>query len=329
VQLEKRQVLVTGATGFLGSYLVQELVQRGCRVRAFAHYRSDPGTGNLASLPREVTSGVEMFWGDVCDRDCVNAAMKDVEVVFHLAALIGIPYSYHAPASYLAVNAGGTLNLLQAARQAGVARFVHTSTSEVYGSAQYTPIDEQHPLVGQSPYSASKIAADKLAESFRCSFDLPVVTVRPFNAFGPRQSERAIVPTIISQRLAGIDPVVIGNPDAIRDLTYAQDTARGFVLAAACDQAVGQTFNLGSGQSISIGQLAELICELTGGGSYHSEAQRLRPAQSEVRELHADASRAAAVLGWHTTRTLRQGLLATIEFLRAHPERCQPTRYVI
>ncbi len=329
MNLKNRQVLVTGATGFLGSYLTEELVRQGCRVRAFGHYRSDQSAGNLSLLPNGTLEQVERAWGDVCDRDTVDAAMKGVEVVFHLAALIGIPYSYHAPSSYVQTNAMGTLNLLQAARQAGVGRFVHTSTSEVYGSAQYTPIDEKHPLVGQSPYSASKIAADKLAESFYCSHELPVVTVRPFNAFGPRQSDRAIIPTIVAQRLADIDPVVIGNADTVRDLTYAADTARAFVLAAACDEAVGQTINAGSGQSITIGELAEVICALLGGGAYKSDPSRMRPEKSEVQKLISDSSRAADVLGWHPQVTLKDGLIHTIDFIRTHPDRYRPMRYVV
>ncbi|HUU84110.1 MAG TPA: GDP-mannose 4,6-dehydratase [Phycisphaerae bacterium] len=330
MKLANRQILVTGATGFLGSHLVEALVREGCQVRALAHYRSDQspsGTGNIALLPAEVLDGVELVWGDVCDRDSVTAAMRGIEVVFHLAALIGIPYSYQAPSSYLQVNAGGTLNLLQAARDAGVGRFVHTSTSEVYGTAQYTPIDEKHPLVAQSPYAASKIAADKLAESFHRSFDLAVVTVRPFNAFGPRQTDRAVIPTIISQRLADIDPVVIGNAKSTRDFTFASDTARGFVRAAACDDAVGQTVNLGTGQGITIGELAEVICALTSGGSYRSDTARKRPDKSEVQELLCNADRAAELLDWRASTTLKDGLLATIDFIRTNPDRYRPTLY--
>ena len=330
MKLTDRRVLVTGATGFLGSYLVELLVRQGCRVRALGHYRSDQsagGTGNLVLLPADVTDAVELVWGDVCDRYSVTAAMRGVEVVFHLAALIGIPYSYHAPSSYVQVNAAGTLNVLQAARQAGVGRFVHTSTSEVYGTAQYTPIDEKHPLVAQSPYAASKIAADKLAQSFACSFDLPVVTVRPFNVFGPRQTDRAVIPTIICQRLADIEPVVIGNAEATRDFTFAADTAGGFVQAAACDDALGQTINLGTGQGITVGQLAEVICALTGGGTYRSDSARLRPDKSEVQTLLCSADLAVRLLDWHATTTLKQGLLATIDFVRTHPDRYRPTQY--
>ena len=327
MRLADRQVLVTGATGFLGSYLVEALVHEGCRVRALAHYRSDQQPGNLALLPADVMDAVEVVWGDICDRDSVTGATRGVEVVFHLAALIGIPYSYHAPSSYVEINAGGTLNVLQAARQAGVGRLVHTSTSEAYGTAQYTPIDEKHPLVAQSPYAASKIAADKLAESFWRSFDLPVVTVRPFNAFGPRQSDRAIIPTIVSQRLADVEPVVIGNAQATRDFSFAPDTIRGFLAAATCDDAVGQTINLGTGQGITVGKLAQVICALTGGGTYRSDPARMRPDSSEVQELLCNADRAAAVLNWRATTTLKEGLLATIDFIRTHPERYRPTQY--
>ncbi|MHC4092370.1 MAG: GDP-mannose 4,6-dehydratase, partial [Planctomycetota bacterium] len=310
-------------------HLVEALVRQGCKVRALGHYRSDQQAGNLALLASDVQDAVELVWGDVCDRDSLTGAMGGVEVVFHLAALIGIPYSYHAPASYVQVNVSGTLNVLQAARQAGVGRFVHTSTSEVYGTAQYTPMDEKHPLVGQSPYAASKIAADKLAESFHRSFDLPVVTLRPFNAFGPRQSGRAIVPTIIAQRLADIEPVVIGDATTLRDLTFAPDTARAFVQAACSDEAAGQTINVGTGKRITIGELAEVISALTGGGTYRSDPQRLRPPKSEVRELLCDPTRAAGLLDWRPTATLKAGLLATIDFIRTHPERYRPTDYVV
>ncbi|MCP4250471.1 MAG: SDR family NAD(P)-dependent oxidoreductase [bacterium] len=329
MKLNDRRVLVTGATGFLGSYLVEALVREGCKVRALAHYRSDQRPGNLTLLPDDVLDAVEVVWGDVRDRDCVVQAVADVEVIFHLAALIGIPYSYRAPGSYVAVNVEGTLNVLQAARQAGVGRLVHTSTSEVYGSAQYTPIDEKHPLVGQSPYSATKIAADKLAESFHLTFELPVVTVRPFNAFGPRQSGRAVIPTIIAQRLADIDPVVIGDAGTIRDLTYAADTARAFVAAAECDEAVGRTINVGAGQGITIGELAEVIFALTGGGTYRSDPSRMRPAGSEVRELICANDLANELLGWRPEMTLKEGLLATVDFIRTHPERYRPSHYVV
>jgi len=227
------------------------------------------------------------------------------------------------------VNVAGTLNVLQAACRAGVTRFVHASSAEVYGSAQYSPIDEKHPQVAHSPFAASKIAADQLAESFRRTYELPVVTIRPFNTYGPRQGDRAVIPAIIAQRLADIDPVMIGQADAVRDLTYVTDTASAFVRAAAGDEAVGRTFNIGSGKGITIGELARVVFALTGGGSYRIDANRLRPAHSEVRELLCDATLAANVLGWRPTVTLKQGLLATIEYIRAHPEEYRPSQYVI
>ncbi len=327
MELRGKRVLVTGGTGFVGSHLVELLLEEGCRVRVLGNYRSQPSIGNLAHLDDEKRRHVEIVWGDVSDRDSVAHVMEGVEVVFHLAALIGIPYSYIAPASYVQTNITGTLNLLQIARKNGVERFVHTSTSEAYGSAQYTPIDECHPLVGQSPYSATKIAADKLAESFQRSFDLPVTTVRPFNVFGPRQSDRAIIPTIIAQRLAGDGTVRIGDDRPRRDFTFALDTARGFVAASRCDEAIGRTMNLGNGKSISMGELAAMICALTGGGEVVSESLRRRPEQSEVSELLCDSSLALEILKWKPTVGLRQGLERTIEFVRRHPECYTPEQY--
>jgi len=329
MQLAGRKVLVTGAGGFLGSHLVEALVREGCTVRALVRYRSDQNPGHLASLPVEVVQSVETVWGDLSDRGLLAEHLRGIDVVFHLAALVGVPFSYHAPSSYVTVNIAGTLNVLQAARQAGVARFIHASSAEVYGSAQYSPIDEKHPQVAQSPFAASKIAADQLAESFRRTYDLPVVTIRPFNTYGPRQSDRAVIPAIIAQRLADIDPVMIGQADAVRDLTYVTDTASAFVRAAACDEAVGRTFNIGSGKGITIGELARVIFALTAGGSYRVDLGRLRPPHSEVRELLCNATLAADVLGWRPTITLKQGLLATIEYVRAHPEQYRPSHYVI
>ena len=253
--------------------------------------------------------------------------MQDVEVVFHLAALIAIPYSYHAPASYVRINVEGTLNVLQAARAQGVERLVHTSTSEVYGTARYVPIDEMHPLQGQSPYSASKIGADKLAESFYMAFKVPVVTVRPFNTFGPRQSTRAVIPTIITQCLAR-ETVRLGNLHPTRDLGYVANTVEGFLLAAAVPEAIGQTFNLGSGQEISIGELAQLIARMVGRSiTVDSEAERVRPEKSEVERLLADNTRARTVLGWDPTVSLEVGLQRTIEWVQANMGRYRPGVY--
>lgn len=327
MKLAGKRVLVTGGTGFVGSHLVEALVAEGCRVRVLANYKSQPSIGNLAFLPDDIRSEVEVTWGDVTDRDSVAHVTNGSDVIFHLAALIGIPYSYIAPASYVSTNITGTLNVLQAARSLDVERVVHTSTSEAYGSAQYTPVDEKHPLVAQSPYAASKIAADKLAESFACSFDLPLVTVRPFNIFGPRQSDRAVIPTIAAQCVAGKAEIQLGDPTPRRDFTFATDTARGFVLAAKCDEAIGDVISLGSGKSITIGELAHRMCELSGGATVTTDASRIRPGKSEVRELLCDNAKAQSMLGWTPLVTLDDGLRATIDFVRHHPELYTPSTY--
>jgi NAD dependent epimerase/dehydratase len=264
----------------------------------------------------------------VTDRDSVRAAMTGTEVVFHLAALIAIPYSYQAPASYVRTNVNGTLNVLQAAHELGVGRVVHTSTSEVYGTARYVPIDEAHPLQGQSPYSASKIGADKMAEAFACSFEVPVVTVRPFNTFGPRQSARAVIPTIITQCLTG-STVRLGSLTPTRDLNFVSDTVDGFVKAAVAPNAVGQTINLGSGREISVGDLAKLIGELAGRPVVvECDPDRLRPTGSEVERLLADNRRAKELLDWSPTIGLEEGLRRTIAWVREHIERYRPGVYV-
>lgn len=327
INLRAKRVLVTGGTGFVGSHLVERLVAEGCRVRVLANYKSRPDISNLACLDPEVVEQLDIVWGDICDRDSVMHVTDDISVVFHLAALIGIPYSYIAPASYVQTNIVGTLNILQAARARGIERVVHTSTSETYGSAQYTPMDEKHPAVGQSPYAATKIGADKLAESFFRSFETPVVTIRPFNVFGPRQSDRAIIPTIIAQRAAGLDPIRIGDPSPKRDFTFVTDTVDGFVRGACCDAAVGATINIGTGQSISMGELAQRICEMMGGGRVVSENARTRPAKSEVSELLCDNTLARTLLGWTPRVQLNDGLARTIDFVRSHASLYAPERY--
>jgi len=324
---QAKRVLVTGAGGFIGSHLVERLVMLGARVRCFVHYNALGTWGWLDQSPSR--EDFEVIAGDICDRDTVSEAMQGVEVVFHLAALIAIPYSYHAPASYVRTNIEGTVNVLQAAREHGVERVVHTSTSEVYGTARYVPIDEGHPLQGQSPYSASKIGGDKVAEAFHLSFGLPVVTVRPFNTFGPRQSARAVIPTIVTQCLIG-ETVRLGNLHPKRDLNYVVNTIEGFLLAATTPGAVGRVINLGSGQEISIGELVQVIARLMGKPvAVENDSVRLRREGSEVERLVADNTLAKTVLGWEPTVHLEEGLKRTIDWIRRHAERYGAGAYVL
>lgn len=316
--MQGKKVLVTGAGGFIGSHLTEYLVEQGASVRALVHYNALGNRGWLDHSPRH--ADIEVVAGDIADRDSVKQAAQGAEVIFHLAALIAIPYSYTAPESYVRTNILGTLNVLQAARDWGAARVVHTSTSEVYGTAQFVPITEEHPLQGQSPYSASKIGADKIAESFHCSFDLPVVTVRPFNTFGPRQSARAVIPTIITQSLEG-GRVRLGGLKPTRDLNYVDNTVRGFVAAAISERGVGATINLGSGREISVGDLARLIAEIIGVKlEIDSDEQRLRPEKSEVNRLLADNGKASELLGWKPEVSLEEGLERTVKWFRDHAD---------
>ena len=320
-------MLVTGAGGFIGSHLTERLAELGADVRALVHYNALGTWGWLDQSERR--DDVKVIAGDIRDRDSVNEAAEGVEFIFHLAALIAIPYSYHAPLSYVRTNIEGTLNVLQAARQMDVARVIHTSTSEVFGTARYVPIDENHPLQGQSPYAASKIGADKLAESFHLSFRLPVVTLRPFNTFGPRQSARAVIPTIITQCLNG-QSVKLGNLHPTRDLNYVSDTVDGFLRAATAADAVGHTINLGSGEETSIKALAERIAELIGAPvDIQSDPGRIRPQDSEVERLVADNRLARKLLGWKPRTSLEDGLKKTIEWVTAHLERYRPGFYTI
>ena len=322
-----KSVLVTGAGGFIGSHLVERLVSMGATTKAFVHYRSE---GSWGWLDRSQYNGdIEVIAGDVRDLDSVSSAIANTDIIFHLAALIAIPYSYRSPASFVQTNVEGTLNVLQACRMANVHRLVHTSTSEVYGTARQVPIDESHPLQAQSPYAASKIAADKLVESFHLSFGLPVITVRPFNTFGPRQSSRAVIPTIITQALTG-DMIRLGNLHPTRDLNYVENIVDGFVRAALCHDGVGRTMNLGSGIEVSVGDLAKLISTLVDTkGVIKVEEQRVRPQGSEVDRLLADNTEAKARLGWKPSISLEQGLRLTVEWMREHLHAYRPDAYVL
>ncbi len=324
-----KEVLVTGAGGFIASHLVETLVSRGAVVRAFVRYNSRGDPGMLSQLAPEVFTTLKLIYGDLRDLPAVMAAMQGVSHVFHLGALIAIPYSYVNPAEVVETNVIGTLNILMAARQAQPERVVHTSTSEVYGTALRVPIDESHPLQGQSPYSASKIGADKLAESFYRSFNVPVVTLRPFNTYGPRQSSRAVIPTIITQALTQ-DVIRLGNVEARRDLTYVSDTVEGFVKMAETPGIEGETCNLGTGQEIRIGDLANEIIDLLGKSlKLETDKGRLRPEKSEVQRLISDNNRARALLGWEPQISLRDGLKKTIDWVAAHLDFYRPDQYQI
>ena len=321
------KVVVTGAGGFIGSHLAEHLVALGAQTRAFIRYSSNGQRGWLSQS--SVAQEIDFFHGDICDPDCVSAAVKDMDVVFHLAALIAIPYSYQAPRAYIRTNVEGTLNILQAARQHHVQRIIQTSTSETYGSAQYVPLDEKHPLQGQSPYSASKIASDKLAESFHLSFDLPVATIRPFNTYGPRQSARAVIPTIITQALTS-NTVKLGSLSPTRDLNFVADTVDGFIKIAESPQAIGQVINIGTGKEISIGDLANTIIKLIGKKvSIECEERRLRPENSEVDRLCADNTRAQTLTHWVPQNTLEDGLSQTIAWMEQHLAHYRPQDYTV
>jgi NAD dependent epimerase/dehydratase len=327
MEWQGKKVLVTGAGGFIGSHLTERLVALGAQVRALVRYNSRNDWGLLEMVPAAVKERIEVVSGDLTDPYGTARAVKGCAAVFHLAALIAIPYSYMAPAQYVAVNCAGTLNLLEAARLQGVERFVHTSTSETYGTARYTPIDEAHPLQGQSPYAASKIGADKLAESYHLSFALPVAIIRPFNTYGPRQSARAIIPTAISQGLRG-QTIRLGRLDPVRDLTFVTDTVAGFLKVAESDRAVGQVINIGTGRAVSMAAVARLIVDLLGGGrEVIMEAERLRPEASEVMELVCDATKARELLGWEPQVSLEEGLKQTIRFIEEHLHRYKPEIY--
>jgi NAD dependent epimerase/dehydratase len=317
MNLKNKKVLVTGSDGFIGSHLTEAPLKEGCRVKAFVYYNSFNSLGWLDTFPKKELERIEVFAGDVRDPNGVKKAVKDVDIVFHLAALIGIPFSYHSPDSYVDTNIKCTLNILQASRDSDIKRVIMTSTSEVYGTAQYVPINEKHPLQPQSPYSATKIGADAIADSFYRTFNLPVIIARPFNTYGPRQSARAVIPTVITQILNGLKKVRLGSLHPIRDLNYVSDICKGFMHLAKCDKAVGRVVNIGSGQGISVSELTKLIIKLTGSGAkVISEDIRKRPDKSEVERLVCDNSLIKKLTGWRPEVPLEKGLIQTIEWFK-------------
>ena len=326
----EERVLVTGADGFIGSHLTELLVEKGLKVRAFTFYNSFNTWGWLDTLPFNIMDNVEVFTGDIRDPNGVREAVKGCGAVFHLAALIAIPFSYHSPDSYVDTNIKGTLNVLQAARDLEIGRVLVTSTSEVYGTAQYVPIDEKHPFQGQSPYSATKIGADRLAEAFYRSFALPVTIVRPFNTYGPRQSARAVIPTIITQLLAGKAEIKLGSLTPTRDFNYVKDTANGFYKIYQSDKTIGEEINIATQQEVSIGDLAkELIRQIKPDAQIICDAQRLRPENSEVNRLLGCNRKIMQMTDWRPQYTLAQGLTETISFLQANLQKYKVDIYSI
>lgn len=313
------KVLVTGADGFIGSHLTEELVKKGYQVRAFVYYNSFNSWGWLETLPADILKDIEIFQGDIRDPHGVEEAVTGVDAVFHLAALIAIPFSYHMPDAYVETNIKGTLNILQATRKAGTRRVLVTSTSEVYGTAQYVPIDENHPFQGQSPYSATKIGADRLAESFFRSFQLPVTIVRPFNTYGPRQSARAVIPTVIMQLLSGKQEISLGALTPTRDFNYVKDTVSGFIAIAESEHTIGEEINIAMQKEISIGRLAEeIIRQINPEAKIICDGQRLRPENSEVNRLMGANEKIRRLTGWKPQYTLEQGIEETIRWMRDH-----------
>lgn len=323
-----KKVLVTGADGFIGSHLVEELLKEGYDVRAFVYYNSFNSWGWLDTLPKEKLDKIEIFSGDIRDPNGVREAMKGVDEVYHLAALIAIPFSYHSPDSYVDTNIKGTLNVLQAARDLNTKRVLITSTSEVYGTAKYVPIDEEHPYQGQSPYSATKIGSDRIAESFYRSFDMPITIVRPFNTYGPRQSARAVIPTIITQLLSGAKEIKLGSLSPTRDFNYVKDTVRGFIEIAKSDKTIGQEINIATQQEISIGELAEeLIKQINPNAKIVCDEIRLRPENSEVNRLLGSNKKIKELTNWEPKYSLEEGLRETIEFLKNNMDKYKSDIY--
>lgn len=325
-----KKVLVTGADGFIGSHLTEKLVKQGFKVKAFAYYNSFNSWGWLDTLPKEIMNELEVFTGDIRDPNGVKEAIKGMDEVYHLAALIAIPFSYHSPDTYVDTNIKGTLNVLQAARDLETSRLLITSTSEVYGTAQYVPIDENHPYQGQSPYSATKIGADRLAESFYRSFNMPITIVRPFNTYGPRQSARAVIPTIITQLLSGKEEIELGSLTPTRDFNYVKDTANGFVEIAKSDKTIGEEINIATQDEISIGQLAEeLIRQINPNARIICDEQRLRPENSEVNRLLGSNEKIKRLTNWNPQYTFEEGLAETIEFFKHNLDKYKADIYNI
>ena len=325
-----KKILVTGSDGFIGSHLTEELVRAGYQVKAFVYYNSFNTWGWLDTLPSDVMKNVEIFQGDVRDPNGVKEAMKETAAVFHLAALIAIPFSYHSPDTYVDTNIKGTLNILQAAREQDLERVLVTSTSEVYGTAQYVPMDEKHPFQGQSPYSATKIGADRLAESFYRSFQLPVSLVRPFNTFGPRQSARAVIPTIITQLLAGKEKIHLGSLTPTRDFNYVKDTVNGFIKIYESERTIGEEINIATQHEISIGELAEeLIRQINPNAKIVCDEERLRPEKSEVNRLLGSNKKIKELTDWKPVYSFEEGLSETISFFKDNMDKYKPDIYNI
>lgn len=325
-----KKILVTGADGFIGSHLTEALLEQGYAMRAFAYYNSFNSWGWLDTLPKEKLKEIDVFTGDIRDPNGVRKAMEGIDEVYHLAALIAIPFSYHSPDSYVDTNIKGTLNVLQAARDLNTKRILVTSTSEVYGTAQYVPIDEKHPFQGQSPYSATKIGADRIAESFYRSFNMPVTIVRPFNTYGPRQSARAVIPTIITQLLAGKEEIHLGTLSPTRDFNYVKDTAQGFIEIAKSDRTIGEEINIATQKEISIGQLArELINQINPKAKIVCDDERIRPSKSEVERLLGANEKIMRLTNWKPKYSFEEGLAETIEWLKNNLDKYKTDIYNI
>ncbi|MBN8568778.1 MAG: SDR family NAD(P)-dependent oxidoreductase [Ignavibacteria bacterium] len=324
-----KKVFVTGAGGFIGSHVVEELVMNGAEVTALVHYNASSYINNLRFVPEEILSKVDIKFGDVTDAFQMQTLTKDSDIILHLAALIGIPYSYAAPAAYVSANINGTLNLLEAARNNSISKIVVTSTSETYGTAIYTPIDEKHPMQGQSPYSATKIGADKLAESYYLSFNLPVCIFRPFNTFGPRQSMRAVIPTIITQALNSKE-IKLGSLSPVRDMVFVKDTARGFLMAGMEEKSTGEVISVGTGAGATVGEIAEMILQILGSDKKIVEdSQRVRPEKSEVFKLICDNRKAKELLNWSPQYSLEEGLREAISFIQKNINSYEADKYTV